>query len=473
MNKQYKKLSVNVAAITIGNFSSKILSFLIVPIYTAVLTTQEYGIVDTLSTTISLLYPFFTLLVSEAVLRFALDKNADQKQIFSIGFWITIFGFLAALLVSPVYFLFDGLQGYYVYFILYYFATTLQMVLNYFIRGIERVKLFAFNGFLVTFVYLLLNIVFLLVLKIGVHGYFLALIISSFAGCAFTWIVARLHHYLICPWRMDRTLIGQMLRYSVPMIPNSISWWISTSADKYILIFFHGYALAGVYATSQKIPSLFAMIGTIFLNAWQISAVEDFGSEKSRLFYSDIYRKYSSLNIVVVSAFICGTQLLSRILFASEYYEGWIYTPVLLFSFVFHALAGFLGTIYTSAKETKFLFGSAVAAAVVNIALNFMLIPGLGAMGAAWATLISYFVMWLVRLLDSRRFIRLDIHLKKDVVSDVLILVQMGLLYLQTIPAYIGVFGVFFLLVFLHREIVVEVLHLVTDRLHLMRGDAE
>ncbi|MCD7807154.1 MAG: polysaccharide biosynthesis protein, partial [Lachnospiraceae bacterium] len=135
MNKQYKKLGVNVAAITIGNFSSKILSFLIVPIYTAVLTTQEYGVVDTLSTTISLLYPFFTLLICEAVLRFALDNNADQKQIFSIGFWITILGFLAALLVSPVYFLFDGLQGYYVYFILYYFATTLQMVLNYFIRG--------------------------------------------------------------------------------------------------------------------------------------------------------------------------------------------------------------------------------------------------------------------------------------------------------------------------------------------------
>ncbi len=180
MNKQYKKLGVNVAAITIGNFASKILSFLIVPIYTAVLTTQEYGVVDTLSTTISLLYPFFTLLISEAVLRFALDKNEDQQQIFSIGFWVTIWGFLLMLVVSPVYFLFDGLKGYYWYFILYYFATTLQMVITYFIRGIERVKLFALNGFLMTFVYLILNIVFLLVLKIGVHGYFLALILSSF-----------------------------------------------------------------------------------------------------------------------------------------------------------------------------------------------------------------------------------------------------------------------------------------------------
>ena len=472
MNKQYKKLGVNVAAITIGNFSSKILSFLIVPIYTAVLTTQEYGVVDTLSTTISLLYPFFTLLISEAVLRFALDKNEDPKQVFSIGFWVTILGFLAALAVSPVFFLFDNLKGYYFYFMLYYFATTLQMVLNYFIRGIERVKLFALNGFLVTFVYLILNIIFLLVLKIGVHGYFLALIISSLFGSVFTWICARLHRYLICPWRMDKSLIKQMLRYSVPMIPNSISWWISTSADKYILIFFHGYALAGVYATSQKIPSLFAMIGTIFLNAWQISAVEDFGSEQSRLFYSDIYRKYSSLNIVVVSAFICGTQLLSRILFASEYYEGWVYTPVLLFSFVFHALAGFLGTIYTSAKETKFLFGSAVAAALANIVLNIMLIPNFGAMGAALATLISYFVMWLVRLVDSRRFIRLDINLKKDIFSYLLILLQMGLLYLQTLPAYIGVFAVFFLLAFLHREIIVGTLHLLLDRLHAVKGDS-
>ncbi|MCD7806575.1 MAG: polysaccharide biosynthesis C-terminal domain-containing protein, partial [Lachnospiraceae bacterium] len=173
----------------------------------------------------------------------------------------------------------------------------------------------------------------------------------------------------------------------------------------------------------------------------------------------------------LVSPCLSRTQLMARILYASEYYERWIYTPVLLFSFVFHALAGFLGTIYTSAKETKFLFGSAVAAALVNIGLNFALIPGLGAMGAAWATLISYFVMWLVRLLDSRRFIRLDISLKKDIASYVLILVQMGLLYLQTIPGYIGVFAVFFLLVFIHREIVIAVFHLVFDRLHSIRGD--
>ncbi len=472
MKKQYKKLGQNVAAITIGNFSSKVLSFLIVPVYTAVLTTQEYGVVDTISTTISLLYPFFTLLIAEAVLRFALDDQAHQEQIFSIGFWITILGFFVMLLFSPVYFLFDGLKGYYIYFLLYYFTTTMQMALTYFIRGIERVRLFALNGFLVTFVYLILNIVFLLVIKIGIHGYFLALILSNFFGIFFIWGVAKIHRYLIPPKKLDRALMKRMLHYSVPMIPNSISWWISNSADKYIIIFFHGYAMAGVYATSQKIPSLFAMIGTIFMNAWQISAVEDFGSEESRQFFSDIYRKYSSLNIVVVSAFICGTQLLSWILFSNDYYEGWIYTPVLLFSFLFHALAGFLGTIYTSAKETKFLFGSAVAAALANIVLNFLLIPQLGAMGAAWATLLSYFVMWAIRLFDSRRFIRLDINLKKDVVSYVLILLQMGLLYMQTLPAYIGVFAVFFLLAFLHREIIVGTVRLVLDRIHAVRGDS-
>ncbi len=472
MNKKYKKLGVNVAAITIGNFASKILSFLIVPVYTAVLTTQEYGVADTLMTTVNLLYPFFTLMICEAVLRFLLDKTGDQQQIFSVGFWITIFGFAVMLLFSPVYFLFDSLQGYYWYFILYYFAITLQMVLNYYVRGIERVGLFAFNGFLVTFIYLVLNIVFLLVLKIGVHGYFLALILSYFLDCIFVWFVAKLHRQLVSPWRLDRGLVRRMLKYCVPMIPNSISWWISTSADKYIIIFFYGYAAAGVYATSQKIPSLFAMIGTIFMGAWQISAVEDFGSEESRLFFSDIYRKYSSLNIVVVSAFICGTQLLSWILFSGDYYQGWIYTPVLLFSFVFHAMGNFLGTIYTSAKETRFMFGSAVAAAAANIVLNFLLIPFFGVIGAAWATLISYFVMWLVRLIDSKRFFTLDINLKKDIFSYLLILLQMGLLYLQTLPAYIGVFAVFFLLVFLHREIIVGVLQMVSERLHHTKGDS-
>ncbi len=472
MNKKYKKLSVNVAAITIGYSASKILSFLIIPVYTAVLTTQEYGVVDTLSTTTNLLYPFFTLMISEAVLRFVLDKTGDQRQIFSIGFWITVFGFAVMLLFSPVYFLFDGLQGYYWYFLSYYFIISLETVLNYYLRGTERVGLYAFNGFLVTLLYLIFNIVFLLVLKIGAQGYFLALILSYFLGCVFVWCRAKLYRNLISPRRLDRGLIRRMVRYSVPMLPNAISLWISTSAGKYIIIFFHGYALAGVYAVSQKIPSLFAMIGTVFMGAWQISAVEDFGSEESRLFFSDIYRKYSSMNTVVLSAFICGTQLLSWILYSGDYYQGWVYTPVLLYSFLFHAMSGFLGTIYTSAKETRFLFGSAVAAEVVDIVLNFLLIPGFGAMGAAWAILISYFVMWLVRLIDSKRFFRLDINLKKDTLSYILILLQIGLLYLQTLPAYIGVFAVFFLLTFLHREIIVDVLRLVLDRLHSPKGDS-
>lgn len=426
MNR-YGRLGKNIAFITIGNFASKILSFLMVPFYTAILSTEEFGVADLMTTTVNLIMPFFTLLISEALLRFALDKQKDKAAVLTTGLALFLAGSSVFLLLSPLMLFFREIKGYYWLFVAYYFATVLHSVLAYFTRGIDKVGVYAFCGVLQTLITLSLNILLLAVVRIGVTGYLCAMIIGSLCSSLCLFVGGKLYRY-IRPKTFDRGLLGEMLRYCGPMIPNSLSWWISNSSDKYLLTFICGVSVTGIYSVAQKIPTLFATISTIFMGAWNISAVEDFGSKESEKFFSNVYRCYMAFNLVVVSGIICITKPLAGVLFANDFYDGWRFVPILVVASMFHGMSGFLGSVYTAAKQTKMLFVSTLIAAAVNIAFNALLIPLAGGYGAAIATLVSYFAIWLIRLIDSRRIMVIGWNKITDIISFVLLGAQAILL---------------------------------------------
>ena len=462
MNK-YKKLGKNIALITIGSFASKVLSFFLIPFYTSVLTTNEYGTADLMTTTVNLISPFFTLLISEAIMRYALDRKVDKKQVFTIGVFVTIVGFFIMLIFSPILLMSQELKSFYILFILYYFVTTLHMVISQFVKGIEKVTIYSLSGVFQTLIFIMFNLVFLLGFKIGVIGYLLSLILSNFFTIVFLWIGAKLNDYVIALRKIDRGLFKSMCEYSIPMIPNSISWWISNSSDKYILTFFFGVSLTGIYSVSQKIPSLFATISAIFMGAWQISAVEDFGSKQSCDFYTAVYRKYSSLNNLIVAILILMTKFMAYFLFSKDFYEAWMYTPVLLFAFLFNSMSAFLGSIYTSSKKTKMLFISTIVAAVSNIIVNLFMIPKWGGMGAALATLISYFIVWLIRIIDTKNILKIDIEFRKDIMSYFLIVCEIIILCLEVNNYFIWMSVCVFILILIQKNFIKEVVNMIFE----------
>jgi O-antigen/teichoic acid export membrane protein len=455
---RYKKLIKNTALITVGNFASKLLTFFLLPLYTAILTTAEYGVADLMTTTVNLITPFFTLIISEAVMRFALDKECDKNQVLSIGIFVTLLGSVVMLFFSPLIRISSDLKPYYVLFILYYFVTALQSVLSQFVKGIERVTVYASSGVLHTMTFIAFNILFLVALKIGITGYLLSMVLSNAITVVYLILGAKLWRYIIPPKEVSRDLTRKMLQYSVPMIPNSLSWWVSNSSDKYMLTFFCGVAATGVYSVSQRIPSLFATISTIFISSWQISAIDDFGSRESIEFYSKIYRIYSTFNILTLSGLILITKPLARFLFSKSFYDGWQFVPVLLMAFLFQAMSSYLGTIYTSAKKTKMLFISTIISAMANIVLNAILIPILGAQGAAIATFVSYFIIWIIRLFDTKKILKLEIAYKIDITSYLLLMVQVGLVVSNSSFVYLGSCTIFVLLVALNFSIIKEIL---------------
>ena len=447
----YRKLGKNMISLTIGNFASKLLSFLFVPFYTAVLTTSEYGTADLVTTTVTLLFPFFSLIICESMMRFALNKNEDPETVYQIGMMVWGIGFTALLICSPLILLVKSLKDYWLLVVLYYMAYSLATNIGYFTRGVEKVVLYTISGIVATAVTIGLNLIFLLAFKLGVEGYLLSSIIANIASAMVMVIGGSFHKYKIRIRENDRTLLKRMLKYSVPMIPNSASWWVSNSSDKFILIYFAGVSVNGVYSVAYKIPTIITIVTSIFATAWRISAVEDFGSNVSRKFYSDVYGMYVTLTAFMASALLVINKPLARFLFSKDFYQAWQYVPVLLAASVIHAYCEFFGTLYTSAMKTKMLFYSTVIGALTNIVLNLLMIPTMGALGAAIATMSSYLVVWLIRMIHSSKIMKLEYHYFDDVVCFTLVLIQVVIASV-TVEYEVLISAVIFLMIIVVRK---------------------
>ena len=432
---QYKKLIKNTLVMTIGQFSSKVLSFLLVPLYTSLLSTAEYGTYDLLVTTVTLLTPLLTLTISEGVMRFCLDEKYDPKEILTIGIVVVALGSGVLAISYPIIRHIPAISDYYVWLLLFFTSSNIHLVLTQFLKGINKVKLYATCGVISTAITLVLNIMFLVVFKLGIVGYMLAYILGHSLIIFYILIRIKITKWIINPLKISKQTIKNILKYSCPMIPNSICWWISNSSDKYMVNGLVSTAALGIYSVSYKIPNMMAIFTTIFNSAFQISAVENFGDENSKKFYGNIYQLFSSCNVLVATMLILGSKLLAKLLYQNDFFIAWKASSILIMAFMFNSLAGLLGSVYTSAKKTSMLFYSTIIAALVNILLNITLIPKIGIIGAAIATLISYVCIWIIRLVHSRKILKFKVNYVQNIVSYALMSVE---IIMMLSGSYIG-----------------------------------
>lgn len=421
---RYKRLIKNILLLFTGNFVSKVLSFLMVPFYTSILTTSDYGISDLISTTVLLVLPFFSLLMDEAVMRFTLDQTTDRKQVFTIAFTVSSFGFVAVMCISPVILLFDRLRSYYWFIVLYYVVSWIYNIVVNYVRGLDKLSITTTAGLIHTFVYLSLNILFLAVLKIGVFGYLLAIDLSNLAAAVFLILYCKLYKNFISPRKIDWKLAKEMVVYSLPMIPNYISWWFNTCSDRYMVSFFCGTSVTGIYSVAYKIPTILSSVTTIFSSAWKISSVDSFGSKESVNFYNRVYRLYSGFLVMGAAGLILLTKLLATILFAKDFLIAWRITPILVVAYTLSALAQFIESIFNASKQTKTLFFASLTGAVVNVILNFALIPQYAGTGAAIATVIGYMTIWIIDMRNTRKLLKMNFNLQRLIPSYTCLLIE-------------------------------------------------
>lgn len=435
---QYKKFLSNTLLLTIGSFSSKALSFFLVPLYTSILTPEEYGTYDLIITTVTLMTPFLTLIISEGVMRFCLEREKyDDREILTIGLLFVILGSIVFTLFFPIFSKIKALSNYYLWIWLFFIVSNIHSVLMQYLKGIEEIKMYTVCGVISTFLSLTFNILFLVIFDLRIIGYMLSYVLAHVAIIIFVVYKINLFALIVNPFKIKYSLYKEMLSYTIPMVPNSMSWWISDSSDKYIITWLMSSSALGIYSVSYKIPSLLTVVTGIFSSSFQISAVEDFGSENSKKFFENMYSMFSSLNVFVAVILIILAKPLAFILFQKDFFMAWKATTILLFAYVFNFLAGILGTVYTSAKQTKLIFTSTVIGAVINVLLNLILIKKIGILGAAVATLISYVCVWFLRLINIKDILDFKIDLKINIISYVLIVIEILLVIKDSVCSFI------------------------------------
>lgn len=432
---KYKYLIKNVGMLTISNFATKLIAFFLVPLYTSVLSTSEYGIYDLFNTTISLLIPLLTSDIQEAVLRFSMDDKADHSKIWWVGCRYSIIGSVIVLLMLVLNRMTGAifvLQQYEKEFFALYVMNSFSGIICYYLRGEGKIADISIAGIISSAVVIFSNIFFLLVMKIGLQGYFLSSILGSATQCAYLVIRAKLWKNIELKTD-DSGLRKQMVGYSRPMVANAISWWINNASDRYIVTWLCGIDCNGIYSVSYKIPSIMAVLQGIFGQAWTLSAIKEFDAKDEKGFFINVYNAYNFLLVISCSVLIFMDRPLARLLFSNNFYSAWEYAPFLMISTIFSGMAAFLGGFLSALKKSKLFAKSSVITAVVNTILNIGLVLFFGPIGAAVSTMVAYGLMWAIRLVQVKKYVDLRVNLIRDLIAYLILIVQSALLLFVSI----------------------------------------
>ncbi|HIU69221.1 MAG TPA: polysaccharide biosynthesis C-terminal domain-containing protein [Candidatus Scubalenecus merdavium] len=424
---KYKKLAVNTVIFAIGTFSSKILSFLLMPFITKVMGTGEYGAADLVQQTANVLIPVVTLAVNSAALRFALDKAADKRDVFTTGIRTTFVGFAIFLVFIPVFPLIkvnDFVLGDYTLLIyLFVLVSSMRQLCQQFVRGCGHVRLFAIDGILATATNLGFTLLYLGVFHWGVTGYVMSIITSDALSVLFLFWRGHLAGQI--KWKGNNPIVRKnMLKYCIPLIPTIILWWIINVSNRYLVTYFIGLDANGLYTAASKIPNFVVMFSSIFIDAWQLSAVDEYDSEDRAKFFTNIFRIYSGGVFTVASALILFDQFITTILVSDSYYTSWEYVPVLIIATTFSCLVNFLASIYMAEKKSVMSMVTAMLGAVMNVVVSLILIPRIGTVGAAVGTAVSFITVFVARVINTRKYVKIDFKFGQMIPQVIILIVQ-------------------------------------------------
>lgn len=416
----------NLVMFFVASFLPKATTFFMLPLYTFCLTTEEYGVVDLLNSTVQLALPFCTLQIQDAMLRFALDKDNKPSDVITIGTHIACIGTLGLALlcgVAKIWIAPDISAGYYLYLVTMVFLHAINSVASYFCKGIEKISIVTIANVTSTFVTVLCNLLFLLVFKWTIEGYLLASCIGLSCSIALLIVGARLPQY-IC-WRpTNRDLYKKIILFSIPMIFSAVSWWVNTSLDKYLLNVSWGNAAVGVYAVSHKIPSIFSMIGNVVASAFSISAIKHFDPEDKDAFLGKSHSRITTAFVFCTSVLMFLNKPLARMLFAKDFYIAWKTVPVLLLAAFASMMSLVCEKYYLAVNKTNKISATAISGAMINLIIALGLVPKFGVMGAAIASACGFGFCWGVRYWGIARFINLRNNGLKEIVMLSLLIVQ-------------------------------------------------
>lgn len=424
MSSRNEKLIKNVILFAVGNIGSKLLQVILVPLYTRVMTNGEYGTVDIMQAIVSLLMPIFSFTIYEAVFRYAMEKDYDKKAVFSTGITVSAIGTLllcigggiASAFIDPVFVWLVVANSVFGFF---------RSLMSQYTRAVNKTVIFTIDSVLLTGLVLVLNIIFIVGLGWGITGYMLGYILANLISTLFLYICLGQYRKFSFG-AVKKPILKEMILFSLPLIPNAICWWVSGFIDRVIITFAISEAANGIYAAGHKIPSMLTVLVSIFFQAWQMSANQEFRKNDISDFYTEIHDQIFSVITLISSFLILFCKPITSVFLGAEYYEAWQVMPLLLVAMSFFSFAQFLGSIYSANKKTTMAFVTNLIGVVISLFVNILLVVVLdkGIIGSAIATVCSYIVLWSVRMKDTYKIVPIKYKKTKMASAVLLLLLQ-------------------------------------------------
>ena len=445
---KYKYLLKNTFLFTIANFSNKLIVFFLLPFYTAFLTTEEYAIIDIISITQQLIFPIVTLDITEAIIRFGIEKNSNKKGILLIGIkYIVIGNVILSIGCLSAITLSIGIKQYILYFLIFNIVISINTLLSSFLRTIDKVNLITISSTVNTLITTALNIYLIAYCKMGVDGYYLSFI----AGNIFSIVLM-----IFGCKKLDNTkkmtkievnsLAKKMIKYSLPLIPNALFWWINSSLDRFFLTSLCGLTYVGMYAAANKIPSILNTITSIVQQSWGLSLFREEDIKSKKEFFDNVYKFYNELLFIISLSIIAFTKIICSILLSKNFFNAWNCVPILVLGFYYNSISSFIGTEFTASKKTSLILITTIISGLTNILFNILLINNFECLGAAIATCISYFILLESRVLLINKKFSIYINNKDLMLKSIIIIGMITIVMLFSSLISISIFTILFML---------------------------
>ena len=395
---------------SIGSFGSKILSFLLVPLYTYYIVAEDMGTYDLLNTTIGLLTPIITMQISDAAYRWMIrEEGGDKSRYVRATLQVLLFNSAIAVVLIFAVNRFIAIP-YCGYFVSALITARMLATIQRLLRGMKNQRLYALSGVVYTAIYLALNILQICVLKMGIESLFISMVCSDLVSILL--ILLREKRFRVSVFhRPEIPLIRKMLAFSIPLVPNQLNWWIINSSNKYVIGLFLGLSANGVYSIAYKFPSFLQMIFNLFNTSWQDVSIADL-EEETGVYYTKVFRSLYKFYFSILWCLAPVTKVFIAIALSETYKSASNYVPILYLSAVFQAFSSFYGVGYLRSKETKRAATTSIYGAVVNLVMGIIFIHFLGLYAAALSSLLGFFVMWIMRAWQNRKELEIQIEWK-------------------------------------------------------------
>lgn len=457
-DSKIKTLIKNTIIIFFGKLSTQLISFLLLPLYTSYIITSEYGYVDLIITYISLIVIVATLQLDMASFRFLIDyrneKEGKERVISNVFFCLCIVIMLFTISFVIINNIFNIKYGWIILLVVIF--NIISSILLQIARGLGKNIDYAISSAIGGVATVVTNVILIVKLGFGGKGLLITMIVSNLAISLYLIFRLRIYKSIKIKYKSKSTL-KELLKYSLPLIPNQISWWIVGTSDRTIVSFFLGTATNGIYSIANKFPTILNGINSVFHLSWTEQAVLHYKEEDRDDFFSTVINNALKIYGTICLLIIVTLPLIFNVLINENYADAYFQIPILLLGILFSIIISLISVVYVAKKMSKELAKTSVITAIINIVVNLILIKFIGLYAASISTFIAYFSVAVNRWFDIKKYITIKLNTKEITILLFSIAIAIYFYYIKMYSVLIFILAIA-LSIYINKNIIFDFL---------------